>query len=94
MIWEVNFYWLLFAVAAVTAIAYMLSLWLDFLMRDQAYGPFGNALIITGGFFGAIFGANYYGIDLSAIGKATAYGLGGAFVLFFVATLARTLSHR
>ena len=94
MIWDANFLVLTFAIAAVSAIAYMLALWLDFLMRDQAYGPFGNAFIIVCGFFGAIYGANYYGIDLSEIGKATAYGMGGAFVLFLLATLARTLSHR
>ena len=54
MIWDANFLVLMFAIAAVSAIAYMLALWLDFLMRDQAYGPFGNAFIIVCGFFGAI----------------------------------------
>ncbi len=91
MLWELDTSWLLFAIAAVAALAYMLSLGLDFLMRDQGFGPMGNAGIISGGFFGAILLANYNGIDLSEVGRAATYGLGGAFVLFLVATLARSL---
>lgn len=94
MIWELDTNWMLFAIAAVAAIAYMLALLLEAVLGGQGYGPFGNAFLITAGFFGAIYLANRQGIDLSEVGKATAFGLVGAFVVLFVMVLLRMLLRR
>ena len=51
MLMKLDTSWLIFALVAVTMIAYILSLGLDAAMKDDGFGAVGNAVIITAAFF-------------------------------------------
>lgn len=89
MIWDIDFAWLLMAIGAVSAFAYMLSLMLESSLGGETMGPFVNAALITGGFFLGIAGANYYGIVISELKLALIVGLLGSFAMFFSVLLVR-----
>jgi hypothetical protein len=80
MIWNLEAGWLMMAVAGVAVLALFFGSALDAIMRDDGFGPIGNMLLFTFGFFAAIIIANTYGINLRELKMAMAYGLGGAFV--------------
>jgi hypothetical protein len=48
------------------------------------FGPIGNMVLFTAGFFTAILVANTYGIDFRSLTLAVATGLGGAFAIIAV----------
>lgn len=79
MIWNLQPGWLMMAVAGVAVLALFFGSALHAIMREDGFGPLGNMLLFTFGFFAAILVANTYGINLSDLKMATAYGLGGAF---------------
>ena len=54
-------------------------------MRDDGFGSTGNTLIVCGGFFLAIFGANYQGYNLRELHLAVLAGIAGAFICFCAA---------
>ncbi len=89
MIWNLDTGWLLMAVAIVAVLAFFFGAALDAIMREDGFGPTGNMLIFTVGFFLAIIVANTYGISLRDLKLAVAFGLGGAFSLVFAAALAK-----
>ena len=89
MIWDVDFTWLLMAIGAVSAFAYMLSLMLESSLGSETLGPFVNAGLITGGFFLGIAAANHHGISVSELKLALIVGLSGAFVMLFSVLLVR-----
>lgn len=80
MIWNLEPGWLMMAVASVAVLALFFGTALDAIMRDDGFGPIGNMVLFTFGFFMAIIIANTYGINLRDLKMAMAYGLGGAFV--------------
>ncbi|PSJ59453.1 hypothetical protein [Pseudaminobacter soli (ex Li et al. 2025)] len=86
MLWKLDPAWLMMAVAVVAVIAFFFGSALNAIMRDDGFGPFGNMVIFTAGFFVAILAVNSYGIAFGSLTLATATGLGGAFIL--IATLA------
>jgi hypothetical protein len=49
------------------------------IMADDGFGPFGNMILITVGFFASIFVANVHGISMGSLTFATAIGLSGRF---------------
>jgi hypothetical protein len=71
--------WLALAFAMVAILAFILGLALDALMDDDGFGPVGNMVLMTGGFFATIVGANYRGISFVDLAQATAAGMVGAF---------------
>ena len=56
-------------------------------MRDDGFGPVGNMVLFTAGFFAAIIIANTYGINLRDLTLAMATGMGGAFAVIAVLAL-------
>lgn len=86
--------WLIFAVVTVSMFAYMFSLGLDAILNEDGFGPFGNAGIITAGFFGTIYLANGQGIRFSSLLEAALTGLGGAFAAMLVLTFLKALLGR
>nr|WP_295468319.1 hypothetical protein [Mesorhizobium sp.] len=80
---------LLFAVAFVAIVSLLLGTVLDGVMQDEGFGPFGNMIIITAGFFLGIFAANRWGIRFTELEVAVATGLGGAFVALLTLSLAK-----
>ena len=80
---------LMFAIAFVAIFSLMLGMALDGVMQDDGFGPFGNMIIITAGFFLGIFAANRWGFRFSELEIAVATGLGGAFVALFTLSLAK-----
>ncbi len=84
MIWHLGAGWLLMAVASVGVMAFFFGSALDAVMMDDGFGPVGNMVLFTLGFFGAVYMANIYGIPLHDMKRASATGLGGAFSLIAV----------
>ncbi|MEP9399287.1 hypothetical protein [Mesorhizobium sp. KR2-14] len=89
VLWNLEYGWLMMAVAMVAVIAFIFGAALDVLMRDDGFGPIGNMTLFTAGFFAAIFAVNCYGIPLRDLTLATATGLCGAFVTIAVLALAK-----
>jgi len=87
MLWNLEAGWLMMAVALVAVVAFFFGAALDAIMREDGFGPVGNMLVLTAGFFGAILGANLYGIELDDLTIAMAVGLGGAFVAVMLLAL-------
>jgi hypothetical protein len=94
MLWKLDTAWLMMAVASVTVMSFLFGLIMDAIMADDGFGPFGNMLLITGGFFAAVLIANVHGIRMTSLGFAVVTGMAGAFVTLaalalFKAALAR-----
>ena len=79
MIWNLEPGWLMMAVAMVAVLAFFFGSALDAIMREDGFGPTGNMLLFTVGFFMAVIVANSWGINLRDLKLAVAWGLGGAF---------------
>ncbi len=86
MIWNLDYEWLLMAVAIVSMLSFFLGMALDGVMEEDGFGAVGNTVIITVGFFLGIFIANTYGIYLRDLKLAITAGLCGSFIT--LATLA------
>ena len=86
--------WLMMAIATVTVLSYFFGSALDALMRDESFGSFGNAIILSGGFFLTILAANYRGYRLHELHTGIVVGLAGAFLLLTSLTLIRALVRR
>jgi hypothetical protein len=80
MLWNLESGWLMMAVAAVTVMALFFGSALHAIMRDDGFGPVGNMVIFTAGFFAAIVLVNSWGVRLGDLTQAVATGLGGAFI--------------
>ena len=89
MIWNLDSGWLMMAVATVAVLAFFFGAALDAIMREDGFGPTGNMILFTAGFFIAVIAANTYGISLRDLKLAVAWGLGGAFVLVALLALAK-----
>lgn len=87
MLWNLDPGWLMMAVAFVAVMAFFFGAALDAIMKEDGFGPTGNMVLFTAGFFGAVLAANSYGITLRNLSLATAWGLGGAFVFISVLAL-------
>ena len=87
MIWNLDPGWLMMAVATVAVLAFFFGSALDAIMREDGFGPTGNMLLFTFGFFMAVIIANTWGISLKDLKLAVAWGLGGAFATVSVLAL-------
>lgn len=94
MLMKLDASWLLFAVAAVTILSYLLSLALDSVMREDGFGAMGNAGIITIAFFATIYLANGQGIRFASLTEGAFAGLGGAFATLLVMTFVKAILRR
>jgi hypothetical protein len=68
------------AVACVAVMALFFGTIMDAIMADDGFGPVGNMLLITVGFFASILVANLNGIAMGNLTFAMATGLSGAFL--------------
>jgi hypothetical protein len=94
MLWNLDASWLMMAVATVAVLSYFFGSGLDALMREDGFGSFGNALIISGGFFASILGANQQGYNLRELHVAVLVGLTGAFVVLAALAAVKALLAR
>jgi hypothetical protein len=94
MLWNLDLGWLIMAFATVAGISYMLSLMMEASIGNEGYGPFLHAVFITGGFFLAIAGANYWGVNLRELKWALIYGGAGSFLLMLLMLLLRAAANR
>lgn len=79
MLWNLESGWLLMAIAAVAFVSFMVALLLDAIMGPDGFGPVGNAIVVTAGFFATIALINMAGTRLTDLRLAAAYGIAGAF---------------
>ncbi|WP_378948308.1 hypothetical protein [Mesorhizobium sp. ANAO-SY3R2] len=89
MLWNLEPGWMMMAVALVTVLSFFFGAALDAIMKEDGFGPIGNMLLFTAGFFAAVLVANSFGIALRDLRLAVAWGLGGAFVLISVLALVK-----
>lgn len=80
MLWKLDPTWLMMAVASVTVMGFFFGSIMDAIMADDGFGPFGNMILITIGFFASIFVANVHGISMGNLTFAMGTGLSGAFL--------------
>lgn len=80
MLWNLDLSWLLMAVSIVAMLSYIFGMALDGVMGSDGFGPLGNMVVVTAGFFLGIFVANSYGITLRDLSLAIGAGLGGALI--------------
>ena len=81
--------WLVMAVAMVAILFFMFGMALDALIADDGFGPIGNMVVLTAGFFLAIVGANWQGYTFGELLYAMLFGLSGAFACFSALALAK-----
>ena len=84
MLWNLGAQWLLIALAVVGILSFILAMALNAIMGEDGFGATGNAVVITAGFFLAIFAANNFGYRLTDLKLAVATGLAGAFACLLV----------
>lgn len=89
MLWNLDPVWLVMAISMVAILTFMFGLAVDALMADDAFGPVGNMLVMTGGFFTAVIAANYQGLVFHSLGHAVGAGLLGAFAAISLLALAK-----
>lgn len=80
MLWKLDPTWLMMALASVTVMGFFFGSIMDAIMADDGFGPFGNMILITVGFFASIFVANVHGISMGNLTFAMGTGLSGAFL--------------
>jgi hypothetical protein len=79
--------WLIMAVSVVAILSFILGMALDKLMGGDGFGPIGNMVVVTAGFFLSIFCANLYGYHFHDLKLAVGTGLMGAFVVLGLLSL-------
>ncbi|WP_163265801.1 hypothetical protein [Chelativorans alearense] len=94
MLMRLDASWLIFAIVTVALLSYLFSIGLNALLRDDGFGVLGNGAIVVLGFFGAIQGANMYGIRFGSLLDAVLAGVAGAFALFLLLVLAKLALNR
>jgi hypothetical protein len=77
------------ALIALMAVALVFGTILNAIVRENGFGPVGNAVLFAAGFVGSTYLAGSYGITLADFRLAVAWGMGGAFLLFSVLALAK-----
>lgn len=82
MLLDLDATWIVLAIAVVAILSYIVGVFFDALMKDDGFGSTGNMLVMTGGFFATVLGANARGIRFDTLGTAAAAGLAGAFAAF------------
>ncbi|KQZ33470.1 hypothetical protein ASD50_00880 [Mesorhizobium sp. Root552] len=80
--WDMDMGGLAIGLTVVAAIAFLSGTVLDAVVKENGFGPTGNALLVTAGFVTAVYLANRQGLIFADLKLATAYGLGGGFALF------------
>lgn len=89
MLWNLDIGWFVMAFGTVAGVAYILALMMESSLGKEGYGPLLNAAFTTAGFFLAILGANYQGINLAELKWALAYGGAGAFAMMLLMLVLR-----
>jgi hypothetical protein len=84
MLWNLEPSWLMMGVAGVIVMALFFGSALHAIMQEDGFGPIGNMVLFTAGFFTAILVVNAYGFDFRNLTLAVATGLGGAFAIIAV----------
>lgn len=94
MFWNLDPVWLAMAITVVAILAFMLGMALDALMDEDGFGPVGNMLVMTSGFFVTVTVANQHGIVFRDLAQATATGMVGAFACLTVVALLKAALSR
>jgi hypothetical protein len=89
MLLELDTIWIVLAVTVVAILSYIVGVFFDALMHDDGFGATGNMMVMTGGFYAAVLGANVRGIRFDTLGTGVAAGLVGAFVAMSLLALAK-----
>lgn len=94
MLAKISIEWLVMAFGAVSVLSFMLSLGLNVIIGKDGFGPFGTMFILTGGFFGSIAAANWWGIRMVDMQMGVFTGVAGAFLFLFTLLMLKALAAR
>ena len=94
MLWNIGTEWLMIAVAVVAILAFVIALALDAVVKEEGFGATGNTVIMTVGFFFAIFTLNSFGHRMADLSHAVSTGLFGAFICFSVLMVVKGVLNR
>jgi hypothetical protein len=75
------------ALIGLMAVALVFGTVLNAIVRENGFGPVGNAVLFAIGFVGAAYVAGRYGVSARDLRMIASWGLGGAFALFSVLAL-------
>ena len=87
--WDMDMGGLAIGLTVVAAIAFLSGTVLDAVVKENGFGPTGNALLFTVGFLCAVYLANRYGLIFADLKMAAAYGLVGGFAFFSMLALVK-----
>ncbi len=94
MLWKLDPAWLMMAISTVSVLSYFFGSALHALMREDGFGSFGNAIIISVGFFLTLAAVDSQGYEPGGIQIAVFLGLAGAFIVLSTLTFLRALLKR
>ncbi len=94
MIANVGAFWLIMAVGTVAILSFILSLTLDAIIGQDGLGGMGGMLLMTGGFFGGLYGLNHFGMRFTNIQDGAVAGMVCALAAFAVVLVGKAVVRR
>mgnify|MGYP007051732275 CR=1 FL=1 len=94
MLLELDTIWIVLAFSVVAILSYIVGVFFDALIQDDGFGATGNMIVMTGGFYAAVLGANSRGIRFDSLATGVAAGLAGAFVAMWLLALGKAALSR
>ncbi len=86
--------WLVMAVVTVALLSFIFGYALDRIMNEDGFGPTGNMVVMTVGFFLGIYFANYFGIRFRHLDMGVGAGVAGGFATLTLLMLAKAVLNR
>lgn len=86
--------WLIMAIVTVALLSFIFGYALDRIMNEDGFGPTGNMVVMTVGFFLGIYLANAYGIRFRQLDMGIGAGVIGGFAALTLLTLFKALLNR
>ncbi|WP_157018804.1 hypothetical protein [Mesorhizobium xinjiangense] len=94
MIANLGVFWLIMAMGTVAILSFILSLALDAIIGQDGVGGVGGMILMTGGFFGGLYGLNHFGMRFRDIQDGAVAGMACALAAFAVILLGKAVVRR
>lgn len=94
MLSKISTEWLVMAIITVALLSFIFGYALDRIMNEDGFGPTGNMVVMTAGFFLGIYAANLYGIRFRHLDMGVGAGVLGGFATLTLLTLFKALLNR
>jgi hypothetical protein len=91
MLSSVTGIWLVLGIATMGMLAFLIGNAIDRLINENGFGPVGNAIVITAGFFLSIYLANRHGIRFRGLEVACYFGIISAMGTLLTLTIIKKI---